>query len=68
MSRWIVPPPGRLGIVAGLVVSLFAVAAWAADKEAPQEIKPKVAKLDAVTKAIQDQKGKVVVVDLWSDG
>jgi hypothetical protein len=36
--------------------------------EPPKEVQPKVVKLADLIAAIKEQKGKVVIVDLWNDG
>lgn len=54
------------GLVLGTLV--LVMPAGAADKDAAVSTTPKVVKLDQLINAIKDQKGKVVVVDLWADG
>ena len=49
------------------ILALFVQPSPAADKAANARVDVKVVKLDGLKEIIQQQKGKVVVVDLWAN-
>jgi hypothetical protein len=53
----------RLALCAGLVLFAFVLSSCAGD----EKVTLKLVKYDELIKTIADQKGKVVVIDFWSD-